>query len=237
MMQNYLTTFEVKFMNSKQDKSLNHSLKLLPIGAYAMEHDYLKRLVLTILEGAFVFQGYEPIRDKDYDKNYQLFPDQESFIKHVKEAISTGCLRAHKQKIDYKEVLVINTYDFFKWTIENVDVNRFPPYLKSIWIELSAKKEFDERKPVNKRSYRPKHEIIYRDTVVEAAREIRQQDNDIPIYLMIEHIQEEYSHLEKKEMSADTLKGWIIDAGIGPGITTKLRQSEEKIFRNKEYIF
>lgn len=180
MMQNYLTTFEEKSMNLMLDKSLNYSLKLLPIGAYAMEHDYLKKQFLTIVEGAFVFQGYEPIRDEDYDKNYQLFPDQESFIKHVKVAISTGYLRAHKQKIDNKEVLVINTYDFFKWTIENVDENRFPPYLKCIWIELSAKKEFQKMKIRNNRSYRSKDEIKYKDTVLEAARTIRLQDNDIP---------------------------------------------------------
>lgn len=224
-------------MNLKLDKSLNCSLKLLPIGAYAMEHDYLKRPFLMILEGAFVFQGYEPIREEDYNNNYQLFPDQESFIKHAKGAISTGYLKAHKQKIDNKEHLAINTYDFFKWTVENMDENRFAPYLKSIWIELSAKKEFQEMKVRNKRSYRSKDETKYKDTVLEAARAIRRQDKDIPLYIMIVHIQEEYLDIEPKEMLAETLKGWISGVGISPGITRKLTQAEEVLFRRKKYSF
>lgn len=224
-------------MTLKLDKPLNRSLELLPIGAYAMEHDYLKRPFLMILEGAFVFQGYEPIREEDYNKNYQLFPDQESFIKHVKGAISTGYLRAHKQKIDNKEQQVINTCDFFNWTIENVDENRFPPYLKRIWIELSAEKEFQERRVRNKRSYRSKDEIKYKDTVLEAARAIRRQDKDIPLYIMIVHIQENYEDIEPKEMQAETLKGWILGVGISPGITKKLTQVEEKFFRRKKYSF
>ena len=224
-------------MSLKLDKLLNRSLELLPIGAYAMEHDYLKRPFLMILEGAFVFQGYEPIREKDYNNNYQLFPDQESFIRHVKGAISTGYLKAHKQKIDNKEQLIINTYDFFKWTIENMDENRFPPYLKRIWIEFSEKKEFQESTPRNKRSYRPKDEIKYKDTVLEAARTIRQQDKDIPIYIMIVHIQERYEDIEPKEMLAETLKGWILSVGISPGITRNLTETEKSIFRRKKYTF
>lgn len=237
MMQNYLATYEEKFMNLKQDKSLTHSLKLVLICPYAAENDYLIRRFLTIIEGAFVFQGYEPVRDEDYDKNYQLFPYQESFIKHVKEAISTGHLRAHKQRINDKEVRVISTYEFLKWTIENVQEDRLAPFLRSIWIELSAKQEFKERKIRNKRSYRSRDEIMYKDIVIDAARTIRRQDNDIPLYLMIVHIQEKYSDFEKKEMLAETLKGWIIDAGIGLGVTKKLPQSEEKKFRIKKYIF
>lgn len=224
-------------MNLKNDKPLNHYPKLFPIGAYAMEHDYLKRSFLMILEGSFVFQGYEPIREEDYNKNYQLFPDQESFIKHVKADISSGYLKAYKQKIDGKEIIVINTYDFFKWTIQNMDENRFPPYLKSIWIELSAKKEFQEMTTRNKRSYRSKDEIKYKDTVLEAARTIRRQDKDIPLYIMIVHIQEECQDIEPKEMQAETLKGWISDVGISPGITRKLTQAEEVLFRRKKYSF
>ncbi len=237
MMQNYLTTFEEKSMNLKKDKSLIHSLKLIPIGPYAAENDFLIRIFLTIIEGAFVFQGYEPIRDEDYDKNYQLFPDQESFIKHVKEAISTGHLRAHRKRINDKEVMVISTYEFLKWTIENVHEDRLAPFLKSIWIELSAKKEFRERKIRNNRSYRSKDEIKYKDIVLDAARAIRRQDNDIPIYIMIGHIQEKYEDIEPKEMLADTLKGWILSVGISPGITKKLTQVEESFFRRKKYSF
>lgn len=61
MMQNYLTTFEEKSMNLMLDKSLNYSLKLLPIGAYAMEHDYLKKQFLTIVPVFHLyFQAYIP---------------------------------------------------------------------------------------------------------------------------------------------------------------------------------
>lgn len=54
---------------------------------------------------------------------------------------------------------------------------------------------------------------------------------------MIEHIQKEYEQEEGKEKIADTLKKWITrDAFISPGLTKKLTQSEERVFRNKKYF-
>jgi hypothetical protein len=222
-------------MDSTQNKPSTQALKLLSIGSYAIQHDYLIRPFLGIVEAAFVFLGYEPIRDEDYDRNYQLFPEQESFIKHVKCAISTGHLKAYQQKIGGRNILVISTFEFLKWTIENVHEDCLSPFLQSIWIELSAKEEFKKRKLRNNRSYRPAHEIKYKDIVLEAARAIRSQDKDIPVYLMIEHIQKKYVQFEKKEWSADTLKSWIVKAGIGSGVIKKLTQAEEKVFRRKTF--
>lgn len=211
--------------------------KYLPISQYHVENDFLIRPFLTILEGAFVFQGYEPIKEDDYEKHYQLFPDQESFISHVEGAIATGYLPASSALISGKKVKVIDTYKYLEWTIENVSEDRFAPFLNCLWITFSAKKEFHEKKFRNRHSYRSKEETRYKEVVIEAARAIRQQDNDIPIFIMIEHIQEKYAHIDKKERTADTLKGWIQDAGISTGLTDKLTQSEEKIFRNKKYSF
>lgn len=125
-----------------------------------------------------------------------------------------------------------------EWTIENVSEDRFAPFLNCLWITFSAKKEFREKKFRNRHSYRSEEETIYKEIVIEAARAIRQQDNDIPIFIMIEHIQKKYEQMEGNEKIADTLKRWISrEAFISPGLSRKLTLSEEKIFRNKKYNF
>lgn len=225
-------------METKQKQHNENDIKpkLLPISQYHAENDILIRGFLTLLEGAFVFQGYEPIQEEDYKRHYQFFPDQESFLRHVESAISTGYLPASPALINGKKIKVIDTYKYLKWTIENVSEDRFAPFLNSLWITLSAKKEFRERKFRNRNSYRSKEEIRYKEAVIEAARDIRRQDNDIPIYIMIEHIQKKYE--QNVEKDADTLKGWIRDIGfVSVGVTRVLTDKEKKAFRNKKFIF
>lgn len=147
-------------MKTKQDQQNKCGVKpiLLEIAQYHMEKDFLLRDFLTILEGVFLFQGYEPIREEDYKIHYQLFPHQESLLRHVECAVSTGHLPASSALINGKKEKVIGTYEYLKWIIENVSEDRFAPFLNHLWITLSADKEFTQGKSRNKRSYRSKEE-------------------------------------------------------------------------------
>lgn len=193
--------------------------------------DHLNRPSLNIIEGAFILQGYEPIRENDFDEFYQLFPDQESFIRQARHAILSGHLPLLRKD---NGVEVIDTYAFIKWTIENIAEDRWAHFLDHEWQLKEAKKVCSERKTKNNHSFRPKSEIENKYLVLDAARSIRQQDDKIPVYLMIEHIQNEYEHIEQ---IADTLKKWIIGAGISAGLTKNLPQAEKLIYRKKKFIF
>lgn len=193
--------------------------------------DHLNRPSLNIIEGAFILQGYEPIREDDFDEFYQLFPDQESFIRQARHAILSGHLPLLKKD---NGVEIIDTYTFIKWTIENIAKDRWAHFLDYEWQIRKAKKTLSERKTKNNHSFRPKSEIKNKYLVLDAARAIRRQDDKIPVYLMIEHIQKKYESIQQ---IADTLKKWIIEAGISPGLTKNLPQSEQKFYRMKNFIF
>jgi hypothetical protein len=193
--------------------------------------NHLDRPSLNIVEGSFVFQGYQPIREKDFDEFYQRFPDQESFICEAKHAILSGHLPILK-KVNGLEV--IETYIFLKWTIENIASDRWATFLDYEWMVRKAQKDFYKKKTKNKHSFRPKSEIKNKYLVIDSARFIRQQDMNIPIYIMIEHIQNKYEHITQL---AETFKKWIIEAGISQGITKNLPQSEKAFYRKKKYIF
>lgn len=193
--------------------------------------DHLDRPSLNIVEGAFILQGYQPIREKDFDEFYQRFPDQDSFIRQAKHAILSGYLPLFNND---GGIEVIETYEFIKWTIENIASDRWATFLDYEWMVRKAQVDFRKKKTKNNESFRPKNEIKNKYLVKDAARAIRQQDMNIPIYLMIEHIHNKYENITQ---IADTLKKWIIKAGISQGITKNLSLSEKTIYRKKKYIF